>query len=61
MAGGSGERFWPMSRQSTPKHLLRLLDDCTLLETTVRRLEGLVSLQNSRSVAYSLNLHMGAI
>jgi len=47
MAGGSGERFWPMSRQSTPKHLLRLLDDCTLLETTVRRLEGLVSLQNT--------------
>ena len=31
-----------MSRQSTPKHLLRLLDDRTLLETTVRRLEGLV-------------------
>jgi mannose-1-phosphate guanylyltransferase len=43
MAGGSGERFWPMSRQSTPKHLLRLLDDRTLLETTVRRLDGLVS------------------
>ena len=47
MAGGSGERFWPMSRQSTPKHLLRLLDDHTLLETTVRRLEGVVSLENT--------------
>lgn len=47
MAGGSGERFWPMSRQSTPKHLLRLLDDQTLLETTVRRLEGLVPLENT--------------
>lgn len=47
MAGGSGERFWPMSRQSTPKHLLRLLDDRTLLETTVRRLEGLVPLENT--------------
>ncbi|MEI8294487.1 MAG: sugar phosphate nucleotidyltransferase [bacterium] len=46
MAGGSGERFWPMSRQSTPKHLLRLLDDRTLLESTVRRLEGFVPLQN---------------
>lgn len=42
MAGGSGERFWPMSRQSTPKHLLKLLDDRTLLESTVRRLDGLV-------------------
>ena len=47
MAGGSGERFWPMSRQSTPKHLLRLLDDKTLLETTVRRLEGLIPLENT--------------
>lgn len=42
MAGGSGERFWPMSRSKTPKHLLRLLEDRTLLEATIRRLEGLV-------------------
>lgn len=42
MAGGSGERFWPMSRQRTPKHLLRLFSDRTLVEETVRRLEGVV-------------------
>ena len=42
LAGGSGERFWPLSRSKTPKHLLRLLSDQTLLETTVRRVEGLV-------------------
>lgn len=42
MAGGSGERFWPMSRQKTPKHLLRLVDERTLLEATIARLEGLV-------------------
>lgn len=42
MAGGSGERFWPMSRQKTPKHLLRLLDERTLLETTIGRLDGVV-------------------
>lgn len=42
MAGGSGERFWPMSRSKTPKHLLRLLGDTTLLEMTARRLEGIV-------------------
>ncbi|MFM8364097.1 MAG: mannose-1-phosphate guanylyltransferase [Verrucomicrobiota bacterium] len=47
MAGGSGERFWPMSRRTTPKHLLRLLGDQTLLETTVRRLEGVVPLENT--------------
>jgi mannose-1-phosphate guanylyltransferase len=42
MAGGSGERFWPMSRARTPKHLLKLLSERTLVEETVRRLGGLV-------------------
>jgi mannose-1-phosphate guanylyltransferase len=37
LAGGSGERFWPLSRQSTPKHLLRLFSDETLLGETVAR------------------------
>ncbi len=46
MAGGSGERFWPMSRQRTPKHLLKLFADRTLLEDTVRRLEGVVPKAN---------------
>jgi mannose-1-phosphate guanylyltransferase len=42
MAGGSGERFWPMSRISTPKHLLRLLGDNTLLGEAVERALGVV-------------------
>ncbi|HVW20307.1 MAG TPA: sugar phosphate nucleotidyltransferase [Opitutaceae bacterium] len=42
LAGGSGERFWPMSRAKTPKHLLRLVSERTLLEETARRLEGVV-------------------
>lgn len=42
LAGGSGERFWPLSRQATPKHLLRLFGGRTMLENTVRRVEGLV-------------------
>jgi len=46
MAGGSGERFWPMSRARTPKHLLKLFSDRTLVEETVRRLEGVVPLAN---------------
>jgi len=39
MAGGSGERFWPLSRIATPKHLVRLLGERTMLEETVRRVE----------------------
>ncbi len=42
MAGGSGERFWPMSRAQLPKHLLKLFSERTLLEETVRRVETVV-------------------
>ena len=37
MAGGSGTRFWPLSRKSRPKQLLTLLDGATLLGRTVAR------------------------
>ncbi len=46
MAGGSGERFWPMSRQRTPKHLLNLFGEDSMLAQTVRRLEGVVPRAN---------------
>lgn len=42
LAGGSGERFWPLSRRARPKQLLRLVADKTLLEQAVARLDGLV-------------------
>ncbi|MEY2531181.1 MAG: mannose-phosphate guanylyltransferase, partial [Verrucomicrobiota bacterium] len=42
LAGGSGERFWPLSRRARPKQILRLISDQTLLEETVARLDGLV-------------------
>lgn len=42
LAGGSGERFWPLSRLARPKQLLRLISDKTLLEETVARLDGLI-------------------
>src|SRR5215471_1604785 len=46
MAGGSGERFWPMSRQRTPKQLTKLVGERTLIEETVRRVEGVVPHEN---------------
>jgi len=42
MAGGSGTRFWPQSRQKTPKQLLRLAGDRTMLQQTVDRCRGWV-------------------
>jgi mannose-1-phosphate guanylyltransferase len=38
MAGGSGTRFWPLSRRRRPKQLLHLLGKRTLLEETVARI-----------------------
>jgi mannose-1-phosphate guanylyltransferase len=43
MAGGSGQRFWPVSRQNHPKQLLRLTSpDQSLLQEAVTRLSGLI-------------------
>lgn len=46
LAGGSGTRFWPLSRNAKPKQLLNLFDDATLLEQTITRLEGLIPVAN---------------
>ena len=45
MAGGSGTRFWPLSRRKTPKQLLDLFGGTTLLEQAVERVKGLVPLE----------------
>lgn len=42
MAGGSGTRFWPMSRPERPKQFLNLTGERTMLQVTFDRLEGLV-------------------
>jgi len=43
MAGGSGERFWPVSRKTRPKQLLRLTSpDRTLLQEAVARITPLI-------------------
>jgi len=44
MAGGTGSRLWPLSRQLNPKQFLRLTDDhLSMLQLTVARLDGLES------------------
>jgi len=46
LAGGSGTRFWPLSRNARPKQLLNLFGGATLLNQTITRLEGLIPKEN---------------
>jgi mannose-1-phosphate guanylyltransferase len=56
LAGGSGTRFWPLSRNNKPKQLLDLFGTGTLLEQTIKRLEGLVPLENILILTNSLQV-----
>jgi mannose-1-phosphate guanylyltransferase len=42
-----GSRFWPRSREKTPKQLLRILKGGTMIQETVNRLDGLVAPSNT--------------
>ncbi|HWR61803.1 MAG TPA: mannose-1-phosphate guanylyltransferase/mannose-6-phosphate isomerase [Clostridia bacterium] len=42
LAGGSGTRLWPLSRQTMPKQLLALTSNKTLLQETCQRISGIV-------------------
>ncbi|MCX8108586.1 MAG: sugar phosphate nucleotidyltransferase, partial [Verrucomicrobiae bacterium] len=46
LAGGRGERFWPMSREKRPKQLLKLFGEQSFLQETVERMRPLVPLEN---------------
>jgi mannose-1-phosphate guanylyltransferase / mannose-6-phosphate isomerase len=46
LAGGSGTRFWPKSREQSPKQLQKIVGDGTMLQNTVQRLLPLISIEN---------------
>ncbi len=46
MAGGRGERFWPLSREKTPKQLLAILGKKSFLQEAVERVLPLVPVKN---------------
>jgi|CXWL01.1.fsa_nt_gi mannose-1-phosphate guanylyltransferase len=43
LAGGSGTRFWPLSRKKNPKQFLALTSSRSLLEETLRRIDGVIA------------------
>jgi len=46
MAGGRGTRFWPKSRRSSAKQVLRLFGERSLIQQTVDRLRGVLPAEN---------------
>ena len=44
LSGGSGTRLWPLSREKYPKQLLPLVDDQSMLQATVARMDGIPGL-----------------
>src|SRR5580692_6126529 len=46
MAGGRGERFWPLSREQAPKQVLAVLGKKSFLQEAVERLLPLVPVKN---------------
>ena len=46
MAGGVGTRFWPRSRERSPKQLLEILGKGTMIQNTMKRIQPLVQPQN---------------
>jgi mannose-1-phosphate guanylyltransferase len=51
LAGGRGERFWPLSRSDKPKQFLKLTSDKTMLEETILRVNPLIPLDRIKIVA----------
>ncbi|HUY13261.1 MAG TPA: mannose-1-phosphate guanylyltransferase [Terriglobia bacterium] len=56
MAGGSGTRFWPLSRKSRPKQLLDLFGPGTLLEQTVDRIRAIIPPERTYIFTHALLL-----
>jgi mannose-1-phosphate guanylyltransferase len=53
MAGGGGTRLWPLSRKKRPKQMLQLVDDRTLFQSAVQRLDGIFAPQRIYVVTVS--------
>ncbi len=51
MAGGSGTRFWPLSRKDKPKQFLPIATERTMIEETVERLLPLLSPENIYTIS----------
>jgi mannose-1-phosphate guanylyltransferase/mannose-6-phosphate isomerase len=54
LAGGVGSRFWPFSRELEPKQFMKIVGEDSLLQSTVKRLNGLVYPKNTYIVTNNI-------
>jgi len=47
LAGGRGERFWPLSRTEHPKQLLHITSEKTMLQETIDRVKDLIPVERT--------------
>ncbi|MEX0602552.1 MAG: mannose-1-phosphate guanylyltransferase [Bacteroidota bacterium] len=59
MAGGVGSRFWPRSRERSPKQLLEIVGSGTMIQNTISRIDSLIPPVNTFVVTN--RLHQEAI
>jgi mannose-1-phosphate guanylyltransferase/mannose-6-phosphate isomerase len=63
LAGGSGTRFWPLSRETCPKQMLQIVGEDTLLRQTIKRINGVIPPENiwivtTEDMAQDLRFHI---
>ena len=58
LAGGSGSRLWPYSRQNYPKQILNLLGTKSLIQDTALRFNNTIDKENFRIVTNSNQKHL---
>jgi mannose-1-phosphate guanylyltransferase/mannose-6-phosphate isomerase len=66
LAGGSGTRLWPVSRELYPKQLVKFIGDESLIQSTIGRLTPVLATENIRIVCgrehfYEIARHMEEI
>ena len=57
LAGGTGTRLWPVSRELYPKQLVKFIGDDSLLQVTIKRLEPVLDTENVKVVCGEQHFH----
>ncbi len=57
LAGGSGTRLWPVSRELYPKQLIKFIGENSLVQNTIKRLPPSLDMENVRIVCGKEHIH----